>query len=101
MHTGLERFLRELRQEQAHADGGGLRQGKGEGLVRAGPAGSEKIEAVEALVGRAGRTDAALVPAMAGPPFLPDPGLILAPEPDPGAWMRCGDLLQLRPKPIF
>src|SRR3712207_7801810 len=38
---------------------------------------------------------------MADPPFLPDPGLVLTPELEPRGWMRRGDLLQLRPKPVF
>ena len=100
MHTGRKR-LRKVREEQAHAGGGGLRQGKGKGLVRGWPAGGEEIEAVEALVGRAGRAHSALVPAVADPALLPDSGLILAPELDPGLRMRGGDLLELRPKSIF
>src|SRR5688572_12121274 len=50
-----------------------LRQGKGENLVRSWPPGGEEIQAVEALVDRAGRTDAALIPAVADPALLPDP----------------------------
>ena len=97
MHAGRKR-LRKMREEQAHAGGGGLRQGKGKGLVRGWPAGGEEIEAVEALVGRAGRAHPALVPAVADPALPADPGLILAPELDPGLRVRRGDRGELRPK---
>ena len=78
-----------------------LGQGQGEGLVRAGPTGGEQVEAGEALVGQPRRAHAALVPAVAGPPFLADPGLILAPELDVRVGMSPRDLLQPRPKSIF
>jgi hypothetical protein len=97
MHAGRKR-LRKVCQEQAHAGGGGLRQGKGKGLVRAGPAGDKEIEVVEALVSRAGRAHATLVQAVADPALLPDSSLILAPELDLCLQMRSGDLLELRPK---
>ena len=100
MHAG-PKFLGEVREEHAHAGSGGLRQGEREGLVRARPAGGEEIEAVEALVRQPRRAYPALVPAMADPPFLPDPSLILAPELDLRVRMRLSDRGELRPKPIF
>jgi hypothetical protein len=100
MHAGRKR-LREVREEQAHAGGGGLRQGKREGLVRAGPAGGEPIEAVEALVGEPRRAHPTLVPAVTDPALLADAGLIPTPELDLGLRMRGGDRRELRPKPIF
>jgi hypothetical protein len=100
VHAGPE-LSGEARQEHGPARGGRLGQGGGEGLVRARPAGGEQIEAVEAPVGQAGRADAALVPAVADPALLADAGLILTPELDLGVRMRGGDILELRPKPIF
>ena len=89
MRAGLERLC-ELRQEDLHAGGGGLGQGKGKSVVRAGPAGGKQIEAVEALVGEPRRAHPALVPAVADPALLPDPGLILAPKLDLPVRMRLG-----------
>jgi hypothetical protein len=66
VHAGPE-LSGEARQEHGPARGDRLGRGEGEGLVRAGPAGGEQIEAVEVLVGQAGRTNAALVPAVADP----------------------------------
>ena len=104
----LDQRGQQLLQEQGVAPGrpgdragGRLGQGEGEGLVRAGSAGGEQVEAVEAPVGQAGRTGAALVPAVADQALLADAGLILAPELDLGVRMRGGDLLELRPKPLF
>jgi hypothetical protein len=94
--------LGEGRQERAHARGGRLGQGEGEGFVRAGPAGGgEQVEALEPLAGRPGRAHAALVPAVAGPAFLPDPGLALTPELDLRSRMGFGDGGELRPEPLF
>ena len=72
-----------------------------EGLVGAGPAGGEEVEAGEALVGQPLRAHPALVPAVADPALLADPGLILAPELDPRVGMGPRDLLQLRPELLF
>lgn len=88
-------------QEDVHGRGGCLGQRQGEGLVRARPAGGEHIEALEPPVGGAGRAHPALIPAVAGPALLPDPGLILAPQLQLLARMRRGDRRELRPKPIF
>ena len=100
MRAGRE-LLREARQEQAHAGRGRLGQGEGEGLVGAGAAGGEQVDALEPLVREPGRAHPALVPAAADPPFLADPGLILAPELEPCIRMRLGDRREPRPKPIF
>ena len=78
-----------------------LGQGEREGLVRAGPAGGEQVEALEPLVRGPGRAHAALVPAVAGPALLTDAGLVLTPELDPRARVGLGDPGELRPKPIF
>jgi hypothetical protein len=100
VRAGLERAGEAL-QEHGHARGGRLGQGEREGLVGAGPAGGEQVEAGEALAGQAGRADAALVPAVAGPALLPDPGLILAPELEPLVRMGGGDRGELRAKLLF
>ena len=78
--------------------GGRPRQGQGEGLVGAGSAGGEEMEAGIALVGDAGRTHAALVPAMADPPLLANPRLILGPNLDRLIWMLRGDGGKVRAK---
>ena len=90
VHAGGQ-LLREGGEEQRHGLGRGTRQGKGEGLVGAGPAGGEEIEAVVALVGRARRTHPVLIPAMAHPALLTEPRLVLTPELDPGLRMGRGD----------
>src|SRR5512144_1812310 len=52
-------------------------QSECEGLISAGPAGGEPIEALEPLVGTPGWAHPALVPTMAGPTRLANPSLIL------------------------
>jgi hypothetical protein len=100
VRAGLE-LLGEGSQEQAHGREGRFRQGQREGLVAARAAGREQVEAREALVGQPGRSHAALVPTVAGPALLADPGLILAPQLEPGVRMCGGDRGQLRPKFLF
>ena len=100
MGVGLE-LLGERGEEQAHGRGGRLGQGKGEGLVGAGPTSGEQVEALEPLVGQPGRAHPTLVPAVADPALLPDPGLILAPELDPHARVGFGDFGELRAKLLF
>jgi hypothetical protein len=117
---GLE-LLGEGCQEQAHRLSVGLGQGKGEGLVGSWSAGGEQVEALEALVGKAGWPNAPLVPAsagggrsisaaalvrrparaMAGPALLADPGLILAPQLQPLVRMGACDGGEPRPKLLF
>jgi hypothetical protein len=91
----------EVLQEHSHAGRGCLRQGQGKGLIGAGPAGGKEVEALETLVGQPGWTHAALVPAVAGPAFLADAGLILAPELELGFRMRGSDLGELPAKRLF
>jgi len=100
VRAGLE-LPGEALQEHGHARGGRLGQGEREGQVGAGPAGGEQVKAREAPVGEPGRAHPALVPAVAGPPFLADPGLVLTPELDPHVGMGSRDLVEPRPKPIF
>ena len=100
VHAGRQ-LLGEGPQEQRHGLGRGTGQGQREGFVRARSAGGEQVEAIVALVGDPSWPDAALVPAMAHPAFLPDPRLILTPELDLGLRMRRGDGGEPRPKSIF
>lgn len=100
VHAGRQ-LLGEGRQEHDHGLCRGTWQGQGEGLVSAGPAGGEQIEAVVALVRGPRRADASFVPVMTNPAFLPDPGLVLTPELDHGLRMERGDRGQLRAKSIF
>ena len=100
VHAGRQ-LLGEGRQEHGHGLGRGAWQGQGKGLVGAGPAGGEQIEAVVTLVRGPGRAYAPLVPAMANPAFLPDPGLVLTPELDYGLRMERGNRGELRAKSIF
>ena len=94
-------LLSEGDQEQVHGHERRGRQGEGKSLIGAGATGGEQVEALEALVGETGWAGAALVPAVASPTLLPDPGFILAPELDLSVRMRRGDRVELRPKPIF
>jgi hypothetical protein len=94
-------LLGEGSQEQRHGLGRGAWQGQRKGLLGAGPAGGEQVEAVVALIREAGRAHAALVPAVADPALLAEPRFILAPELDLPAWMGRGDGGEPRPKSIF
>jgi hypothetical protein len=100
VYAGLE-LLGEVRQEHLHAGRGGLGQGEREGLIGAGPAGGKEGEARKALVGEPGRAHPARVPAMAGPSFLADARLILAPELEPRLRMRPGDGGERRAELLF
>jgi hypothetical protein len=94
-------LLREGGQEHGHGFGGRTRQRQREGLVRARAAGGEEVHAIVALIGDPRRAHAALVPAMADPALLPDPGLVFTPELDLDLRMRRGDGRELCAKLLF
>jgi hypothetical protein len=100
VHTGCQ-LLREGGEEHRHGLGCRAWQGEGEGLLGARPAGGEEIDAVVALVGETRRAHAALVPTVAHPTLLTDPGLILAPELDLRLGVRRGDHGELGAKLLF
>ena len=82
---------------QKHLQCAGIRsrQSPSEGLVRAGTAGGEQIQALEALIDHAGGTHPALRPDPGRPPLLAKARFVLAPELKTRLRMRCCDGLQL------
>ena len=67
-------------QKDRHRIGVHPGQRQREGLICAGPAGSEQIQALEALIDDPGRAHAALVPDPCRPALLAKARLVLAPE---------------------
>src|SRR3954467_5549405 len=79
VHTGLK-LLSKVLQKDRHRVGTHPRQSQRESLVRAGPAGGEQIQALEALIDHPGWADPTLVPDPGRPALLAKARLVLAPE---------------------